>query len=95
MVDYTTTLIVSTLINMSQSGDRPPLRSRIREAGGLYAWINTNLIRFAGPASVGPYEKTPPPSAAERAERACPLCGAPMTQHEIDRSGPKPLMHCP
>ena len=34
-------------------------------------------------------------SAAERAERACPLCGAPMTPHVIDRSGPKPLMHCP
>ncbi|MDA4893487.1 hypothetical protein PFZ55_42175 [Streptomyces sp. MS2A] len=74
---------------------RPPLRTRIREAGGLYAWFNTNLIRFAGPASVGPYEATPPPSDAERAQRACPLCGAPMTSHEIDRSGPKPLMHCP
>ena len=74
---------------------RPPLRTRIREAGGLYAWFYTNLIRFAGPASVGPYEATPPPSDAERAQRACPLCGAPMTAHEIDRSGPKPLMHCP
>ncbi|OZB89866.1 MAG: hypothetical protein B7X41_00535, partial [Microbacterium sp. 14-71-5] len=59
--------------------ERPPLRQRIREAGGLYAWFNTNLIRFAGPASVGPYETTPPPSAAERAQRACPLCGEPMT----------------
>ncbi|GAA1145856.1 hypothetical protein MOX01_17830 [Microbacterium oxydans] len=93
--DYTSALIVSTLINMAQDSDRPPLRTRIREAGGLYSWVNTNLIRFAGPASVGPYEKTPPPSAAERAERACPLCGAPMTQHEIDRSGPKTLVHCP
>jgi hypothetical protein len=82
-------------MNMAQDSDRPPLRTRIREAGGLYAWVNTNLIRFAGPASVGPYEKTPPPSASERAERACPLCGAPMTQHEIDRSGPKTLVHCP
>lgn len=87
--------IISTLNNMTKDSDRPPLRTRIREAGGLYAWINTNLIRFAGPASVGPYETTPPPSAAERAERACPLCGSPMTEHEIDRSGPKPLMHCP
>jgi hypothetical protein len=57
--------------------------------------VNTNLIRFAGPASVGPYEKTPPPSAAERAERSCPLCGAPMSEHEIDRSGVKTLVHCP
>ena len=80
---------------MSTPSDRPPLRERIREAGGLYSWFNKNLIRFAGPASVGPYEATPPPSAAERAERACPLCGEPMTQHTIDRSGPKPLMTCP
>ncbi|MBO0979825.1 hypothetical protein [Microbacterium sp. SD291] len=80
---------------MTEPRERAPLRTRIREAGGLYAWINKTLIRYAGPASVGPYEKTPPPSASERAERACPLCGAPMTRHEIDRSGPKPLMHCP
>lgn len=80
---------------MANEPGRATLRSRIREAGGLYAWVNTNLIRFAGPASVGPYEKTPPPTPAERAERACPLCGAPMTEHEIDRSGPKPLIHCP
>ena len=70
----------------------PPLRQRIREAGGLYAWANASLIRVAGPASVGPYETTPEP---ERTERACPLCGAPMSQHTFDRSGPKPLMHCP
>jgi len=80
---------------MSKDHTRLPLRDRIRDAGGLYAWVNTNLIRLAGPASVGPYEKTPPPTPAERAERACPLCGARMSEHEIDRSGPKPLMHCP
>lgn len=80
---------------MAKDPERAPLRTRIREAGGLYAWVNTTLIRVAGPASVGPYETTPPPSIDERAERACPLCGAPMTSHTIDRSGPKPLMHCP
>lgn len=74
---------------------RRPLRERVREAGGWYTFINANLIRAAGPAAVGPYETTPPPTAAERAERACPLCGAPITQHTFDRSGPKPLMHCP
>jgi len=74
---------------------RKPLQVRVREAGGWYAWLNTKLIRAAGPAAVGPYETTPPPSAEERAERACPLCGAPLSQHTFDRSGPKPLMHCP
>lgn len=75
--------------------DRRPLRVRVREAGGWYAWFNATLIRAAGPAAVGPYETTPPPTAAERAERACPLCGAPITEHTFDRTGPKPLMHCP
>ncbi|WP_214466847.1 hypothetical protein [Microbacterium flavescens] len=74
---------------------RPPLRERVREAGGWYSFLNTKLIRLAGPAAVGPYETAPPPSASERAERACPLCGAPITRHTFDRSGPKPLMHCP
>lgn len=72
--------------------DAVPLRQRIREAGGLYAWFNASLIRVAGPASVGPYETTPEP---ERTERPCPLCGSPMSQHSFDRSGPKPLMRCP
>jgi len=86
-------------MNMSDADAAPsdsrPLRERVREAGGWYLWFNTKLIRLAGPAAVGPYETTPPPTAAERAERACPLCGAPITQHTFDRSGPKPLMHCP
>ncbi|UWF76738.1 MULTISPECIES: hypothetical protein [Microbacterium] len=80
---------------MNEHPERTSLRTRVREAGGWYAWFNSRLIRYAGPASVGPYEKTPPPTPEERAERGCPLCGAPMNRHEIDRSGPKPLMHCP
>ncbi|MFJ6652584.1 hypothetical protein ACIQLJ_07305 [Microbacterium sp. NPDC091313] len=72
--------------------DAPSLRERVAAAGGWYTYLNTRLIRVAGPASVGPYETTPEPS---RSERACPLCGHPMTEHTFDRSGPKPLMHCP
>lgn len=79
----------------ASAADRRPLRSRVRDAGGWYAWINASFIRIAGPAAVGPYETTPPPTAAERAERACPLCGQPITRHTFDRSGAKPLMHCP
>jgi len=67
-------------------------RERVRAAGGLYAWANMKLIRAAGPAAVGPYDTTPEP---KRTERPCPLCNAPMSQHEFDRSGPKPIMHCP
>ncbi|GAA2576635.1 hypothetical protein GCM10009862_14960 [Microbacterium binotii] len=77
---------------MAHKNPRPPLRERVREAGGWYAWINRTLIRAAGPASVGPYESAPEPV---RTERPCPLCGAPMSSHTFDRSGPKPIMHCP
>lgn len=78
-----------------KDSERPPLRQRARDAGGWYAFLNARLVRFAGPAAVGPYESTPPPTPAERSERACPVCGAPMTDHTVDRSGPRPLLHCP
>lgn len=80
---------------MTRTNEAPkrPLRERVREAGGWYTWFNTNLIRVAGPAQVSRLE--PEPSAQERAERACPLCHQPMNRHTFDRSGDKPLMHCP
>ncbi|MDZ8172607.1 hypothetical protein [Microbacterium xanthum] len=80
--------------NGSES-DRPRhagLRARVRAAGGWYAYVNARLIAVAGPASVGPYETTPEPP---RHERPCPVCGAVMTDHRVDRSGPKPLLRCP
>ncbi|GAA1987878.1 hypothetical protein GCM10009777_23130 [Microbacterium pumilum] len=79
----------------AEADGRLPLRDRVGAAGGWYAWLNAKLIRLAGPAAVGPYETTPPPSNAERAARPCPLCGHAMTEHSFERSGPKPLMHCP
>lgn len=87
--------MVSTLTIMARNPERAPLRTRIREAGGLYAWFNSRLIALAGPAAVGPFDTAPPPTAQERASRACPLCGHPLSGHEIDRSGPKALIHCP
>lgn len=80
------------MARMDGDAPKPSLRERVRAAGGWYAWINASLIRAAGPASVGPYETTPEPV---RTERPCPLCSAPMSAHTFDRSGPKPLMHCP
>ncbi|UJP10785.1 hypothetical protein L2X99_03840 [Microbacterium sp. KUDC0406] len=47
---------------MPKDADHVPLRTRIKEAGGLYSWFNSRLIRLAGPASVGPYEATPRPA---------------------------------
>ena len=42
--------------------DRPSLRERARAGGGWYAYLNSRLIRFAGPASVGPYDTAPEPA---------------------------------
>lgn len=81
--------------DQKQNEPRRSLRERVKEAGGWYSWANTRLIQLGGPASVGPYETTPPPSAEARAERPCPLCGHPLNEHTFDRSGPKPLMFCP
>jgi hypothetical protein len=83
------------IMSEPDAAEHPSLRERVRRAGGWYAWFNTKLINVAGPAAVGPYETAPPPTVEQRAERACPLCGAPIRQHTFDRSGPKPLMHCP
>ncbi len=69
-----------------------PLRERIREAGGLYQWFNASLIRVAGPAAVGPYDDD---AAQPVGPAPCPICRAPMDTHTIDRTGPKPLLHCP
>ena len=46
-------------MNMTETdaADRRPLRERVRDAGGWYAWFNTKLIRMAGPAAVGPYSQ--------------------------------------
>lgn len=74
------------------NSERPPLRERVKAAGGWYRYLNSGLIRLAGPASVGPYDTTPVPDSTVR---PCPLCGKPMSEHTFDRSGPKPLMYCP
>lgn len=74
---------------------KAPLRERVRDAGGWYAYLNSRLIKFAGPAAVGPYEKTPPPTAEMRAKSACPVCGIPIQDHTFDRTGAKTLMFCP
>ncbi|HLT67699.1 MAG TPA: hypothetical protein VKZ73_07485 [Microbacterium sp.] len=63
---------------------KKPLRERIREAGGLYLYINTRLIKYAGPASRGPY--------GPRIEPPCGHCGRPKEAHV---EGPDGALRCP
>ena len=54
--------------------------------------LNRAIFPFMGPAQVGPYETEARPSMVAA---PCPLCGAPMNTHEIDRSGPRTQLYCP
>lgn len=59
--------------------NKKPLRERIREAGGLYQWANSRLIRYAGPPAVGQLDDhTPPP---------CEGCGHPKSEHTTATDG--------
>jgi hypothetical protein len=44
--------------------------------------LNRRLMPYIGPPPLGPYNEAPlPPTAA----KPCPLCGEPMSEHEIER----------
>jgi len=68
-------------------------RPTIKEAGGFTAWLNGRLLPLIGPPPLGPYDDEVP--AAERPVARCPLCGEPMTAHDIDRSGERTQLRCP
>lgn len=59
---------------------------------GLWNKVNRVLFPWIGPPPLGPYDQPAPTPAAER---PCPLCGQPMRDHEIDRSGPRTQLYCP
>ena len=65
----------------------------IKEAGGFTAWLNARLLPIIGPPPLGPYDDEVP--VQERPVARCPLCGAPMTEHDIDRSGERTQLRCP
>lgn len=60
-------------------------------------WMRLNRIFFPvmGPAHLGPFDEAPLPSTAEK---PCPLCGSPMSQHTIVRTADATTttkIHCP
>ena len=55
--------------------------------------LNGALVPYLGPPQLGPYDEAPQQPASEK---ACPLCGAVMSAHEIDRAPGRPsYVHCP
>jgi hypothetical protein len=56
--------------------------------------LNGALFPYIGPPPLGPYNEAPLQAPAEK---ACPLCGRPMSEHRFDRSTDHTAtrMYCP
>jgi len=66
-------------------------RTGTRGYAGFIERLNARLMPYLGPPPLGPYDEEPVPTRPA----ACPLCGAPMSEHVIDRSGERTQLHCP
>ena len=63
---------------------------------GVIARLNRRLLPWIGPPPLGPYDtETPAELAQTRARSVCPICGALMSLHQIDRSGERTQMRHP
>ena len=56
--------------------------------------LNRKLFPYLGPPALGPYDEPPLPPTGPK---ACPICGARMDAHVIERgdSQTKTYIHCP
>jgi hypothetical protein len=56
--------------------------------------LNRMLMPYIGPPELGPYDQAP---LAPTGPKACPLCGAAMSEHVIERIGGNTAtrLHCP
>lgn len=65
-----------------------PLHGKVAHTGvvsKLFWWqrLHKAIFPFMGPAQLGPFGEPPLPSAAEK---PCPLCARPMSDHTFTRS---------
>ena len=60
---------------------------------GFFNNLNRIVYTFTGPAQVGIGRPEAPYEAP--ADPACPICGHPMAEHIIDRTGERTQLHCP
>ena len=56
--------------------------------------LNGALMPYIGPPPLGPFDQEP---LAPTGPKPCPICGAAMADHEIERSGGNTAtrLHCP
>ena len=76
---------------MARKSVEGPGDEREQGIGGLVNRLNRSLFPWLGPPPLGPYDE---PAAQAEAPR-CPICRSPMSEHTIDRSGPRTLLSCP
>lgn len=62
------------------------------DRGNFFDRLNARLFPWIGPPPLGPYDDEPVVAATDR---LCPLCGKPMPDHTIDRSGERTQLYCP
>ena len=55
-------------------------------------WLDGKLIAVLGPPPLGPYGDEP---AHDPLDATCPLCGATMRDHMVERDGHHTYLHCP
>ncbi|MDQ0894153.1 ribosomal protein S27AE [Agromyces ramosus] len=72
---------------------RKPLAQTGAQRGyaGFIDRLNARLLPLIGPPPLGPYDEEAVPAKPP----TCPLCGSPMSEHRIDRSGERTQLHCP
>src|SRR5690554_2727779 len=73
----------------AEQGD-PARPDRVRHAA---EWLDGKLVPRLGGAELGPYDEESEESV--KAHDACPLCGHPMGEHQIDRSHANAVLICP
>ena len=54
--------------------------------------LDGRLLPWLGPPPLGPYDEPEPPAVAER---GCPMCGRPMSEHEYGQVGQRVTVRCP
>jgi hypothetical protein len=75
----------------SETASRVDTRpDRVRHAA---EWLDGKLVPRLGGPDLGPYDEESEESV--RTHDACPLCGHPMGEHQIDRSHPNAVLICP
>lgn len=55
-------------------------------------WLDGKLFRVLGPPPLGPYDDV---AAVPAGQASCPLCGEPMSRHDIEHEGAQTFLHCP